>query len=251
MIKIRNKKLPEDFQPIRVSSPVKNPWIFRLRCVVDFQLLTISKYIKPEIKKIKGTCLDVGAGDCPWRGWLSSSVIYTGIDVENSSDFGMRKASDVIYYDGKNIPYNDSVFDNVICIEVLEHTCDPQLLLSEINRVLRKNGTVLLTVPWSARIHHIPYDYHRFTKECLHIIFTKCGFSDIEISERGSDISVIANKLIVLNLRLIKSGFGLFAPIGFLCLPITFIFILFGHLSEYFGVGAKEDPLGYFVKATK
>jgi len=243
--------LLENFKPIRVSSPVKNRWAFNLRCVVDFQLLTIAKYIKPEIKKIKGTCLDVGSGDCPWRGWLSSSVTYTGIDVENSYDFGMRKSADVIYYDGKRIPFNDSAFDNVLCIEVLEHTCDPQLLLSEINRVLRKNGAVLLTVPWSARIHHIPNDYNRFTKECLNEIFKKCGFSNIEITERGTDISVIANKLIVLNLRLIKCWFGLCFPIGLLCFPITFLFLLLGHFSEFFGIGAKEDPLGYFVKATK
>jgi SAM-dependent methyltransferase len=246
--------MPEIFKPVPVSSPAKNYLLFKLRCLVDLQLATIVKYIKPEIEKIQGTCLDVGAGECPWRSWLSNSAIYTGIDIDKASDFGMLSMPDVLYYDGKVLPFNNASFDNVICVEVLEHAYDPQLLLAEISRVLKMNGNIFLTIPWSARQHHIPYDYHRFTKERLKIMLFQNNFANVEIKERGSDVSVIANKLIVLNLRLFKkkwTSWILFIPLGVLCIPISMIFLLFAHLTEVLGFGASEDPLGFYIKAAK
>lgn len=40
-----------------------------------------------------------------------------------------------------------SSFDRVICTEVLEHTADPEAILSAIFRLLRKNGVAVITVP--------------------------------------------------------------------------------------------------------
>lgn len=46
------------------------------------------------------------------------------------------------------LPYPDASFDLVLCCEVLEHlTCDPMFMLSEINRVLKQDGFLLLTTP--------------------------------------------------------------------------------------------------------
>ncbi|MFM8331954.1 MAG: class I SAM-dependent methyltransferase [Candidatus Methylumidiphilus sp.] len=246
----------ELFKPIAVQNPLDHPWLFKLRCVVDLQLSTISKYLRPAILNIHGSVLDVGAGQSPWRGWLPRDTRYQGIDVKNAGEFGMTEGlRDVVYYDGNLMPFSDSSFDNVICVEVLEHASNPQLLISEIARVLKHEGNVFLTVPWSARRHHIPHDFHRFTRERLATLFSENGFSQIEIKERGSDVSVIANKLIVLNHRLLTpksfaSSMGMLA-LGVFCLPITGAFLALAHASEYFAFGATEDPLGYFVKAIR
>lgn len=46
------------------------------------------------------------------------------------------------------IPVKDGTYDFVMCCEVLEHMeIDPMHMLSEVNRVLKPNGTLLLTTP--------------------------------------------------------------------------------------------------------
>ena len=147
----------------------------------------------------------------------------------------------------------DHSFDCVLCIEVAEHAEDPQFLIFEIARVLRPEGTLLLTVPWSARQHHLPHDYHRFTHERLRALLKKGGFDGIEITERGSDIGAIANKLTVLTIRLLALRGGILwrFPFGLLCGVLAVVFIAAAHCSDALGMGSKLDPLGYFVRARR
>lgn len=246
----------EAFQPIPITSPHDHPLIFRLRCLVDLQLHTIVQQLRPALAKLTGRVIDVGAGESPWRAWLPQGTEYRGIDVGHASDFGMTsRDGDIIYYDGKVMPLQSDSFDAALCIEVLEHAEDPQLLLAEISRVMKSGATLLLTVPWSARRHHIPHDYYRFTPETLLRLLQTAGFRDVEIHERGNDIGVIANKLTVLTLRIVSRKPSLSAlwtwPIGLVCGMLAGSFVVAAHLSAAWGWGSKEDPLGYFVFARK
>lgn len=249
---------PEGFQPIAVESPTAHPVLFRLRCLVDLQLGTIVKELRPSLEQVTGRVLDVGAGQSPWRAWLPASTNYQGIDVGYANEFGMKDGhSDIIYYDGRLMPFGDATFDAVLCIEVLEHAEDPQLLITEIARVLRPQGTLLLTVPWSARQHHLPHDYHRFTRERLHALFMQNGFYSVDIRERGNDIGAIANKLTVLTIRLVRPAtlLGLHNlwkyPLGLLCGVLAVGFVIAAHISVALEMGSKEDPLGYFMHAKR
>jgi SAM-dependent methyltransferase len=246
----------ESFKPIAVRPPSDNPLLFRLRCLVDLQLGSIVKQLRPALAAMNGRVLDVGAGESPWREWLPADAAYHGIDIGHAADFGMHAGrQDITYYDGTVMPFDDAAFDGAICIEVLEHARDPELCLSEIARVLKDRAPVLLSVPWSARRHHVPHDYHRFTRERLDMLFRDSGFEDIEISERGTDLGAIASKLVVLCARLVPRKAGLDVlwklPLALLCAPLTLGFLGAAHVSERFGWGAKEDPLGYFVKARR
>jgi ubiquinone biosynthesis O-methyltransferase len=49
--------------------------------------------------------------------------------------------------DAERLAFPDNSFDVVICSEVLEHLLDPQHALTEIRRVLKHNGTCILTTP--------------------------------------------------------------------------------------------------------
>ena len=49
---------------------------------------------------------------------------------------------------GRRFPISDGEFDAVLTSEVLEHVFNPDEFLSEINRVLRDGGVLLLTVPF-------------------------------------------------------------------------------------------------------
>jgi len=51
-----------------------------------------------------------------------------------------------------NIPYGDESFDLVIANHILEHVADYRMALSEINRVLKRDGIALIQTPYSSKL---------------------------------------------------------------------------------------------------
>ncbi len=49
--------------------------------------------------------------------------------------------------DALHLPFPDGAFDRVICSEVLEHIPDDEGAMRELTRVLRRGGTMAITVP--------------------------------------------------------------------------------------------------------
>lgn len=73
----------------------------------------------------------------------------------------------------ENIPRNDETYDMILCFEVIEHMeIDPMFLMSEINRVLKKNGLLYLTTPNSTSSRNVfkilngdaPHFHMKYTK---------------------------------------------------------------------------------------
>ena len=246
--------MSETFQPIAVRPPSENRLLFSLRCLVDLQLLTIYRFLRSQLGSWRGRVLDVGAGEAPWRELLTHTE-YIGVDVDLAGEFGMRRKPDIVYYVGGELPFADESFDHVLCTEVMEHVPDPAAFLADLRRVLRPNGSLVLTVPWSARVHHLPHDYTRFTRYRLAAMMDAAGFSGVTIVERGNDIAVIANKLVVLTVRLLRPRrrrhicwTWLLATI---VIPVTLGFLGAAHVALSLVLGSAEDPLGYGVIAVK
>ncbi len=61
---------------------------------------------------------------------------------------------------GERIPFAANTFDLAICWDVVEHVQDPQAMLSELRRVVRPGGRVLLTIinrrAWRDPHYHLP-----------------------------------------------------------------------------------------------
>lgn len=245
--------LTEQFQPIplRFGTSRLSRISLRARCVVDLQLGTIWTFLGPQLAKLSGELLDVGCGEMPYRSFLPPAVRYTGIDVPQANAFAMRGSEDVVAFDGRAIPFPDASFDIVLCTEVLEHAAEPQTLIAEIERVLKPGGKLIATVPFSARVHYAPYDFHRFSKYALQHMLR--SFREVHIEERGNDIAVISNKLIVVALRLAKPSRHLVWRCLLLLplLPLAFTFLILAHLTMAFDLGSKDDSLGYAFTATK
>ena len=49
--------------------------------------------------------------------------------------------------DGERLPFPDGLFDTVICTETLEHVPDDGAVVRELLRVLRRGGTLVISVP--------------------------------------------------------------------------------------------------------
>jgi ubiquinone/menaquinone biosynthesis C-methylase UbiE len=190
--------------------------------------------------------LDVGCGQMPFRHLLPPDAIYTGLDIPAADSFGMGKHADIVEFDGTTIPFPDEHFDAVMCTEVLEHAMAPEALIAEMHRVLRPGGSLVLTVPFAARVHHIPYDFHRFTRYRLAQMFA--AFGTVQVEERGNDLAVIANKIIVATIRQLRV---LRCPFLLVGVPASLASLAIAHLALWFGWGSKLDPLGYGLIARK
>lgn len=81
------------------------------------------------------------------------------------------------WFDGRQIPFEDSSFDLILCTEVLEHAEDPDKLVREMNRVLQPGGMALITVPSMWGEHETPYDFRRFTSFGVMKLLEQGGFS--------------------------------------------------------------------------
>lgn len=246
--------MTEAFQPIAVRPPADNRVLFGLRCVFDLQLLTVFRFLRRELSTCRGRVLDVGAGQAPWRELLAHAD-YVGLDVESAGEFGMQRTAGIIYYDGTRVPFADGSMDHVLCSEVIEHVPDAAACICEIARVLRPGGTLVMTVPWSARLHHLPHDYRRLTRYGLVALLQAAGFSAIRVEERGNDVCAVANKVIVMWIRLARPRPATHTiwcwPLALLLAPVGAGFLLAAHLSMWMGLGSTEDPLGYAIVASK
>jgi len=57
--------------------------------------------------------------------------------------------------DAENLTFQDRVFDLVVCSEVLEHLISPGKALSEIRRVVKDTGMIILTTPSAISLSNI------------------------------------------------------------------------------------------------
>lgn len=48
---------------------------------------------------------------------------------------------------GRSLPYQNEQFDLVVCLEGIKHVTDLATAINEMSRVLKKNGTFIITIP--------------------------------------------------------------------------------------------------------
>jgi SAM-dependent methyltransferase len=138
--------------------------------------------------KVTGKILDVGCGQKPYEKLFRSSH-YIGLEIDSLDNRQNKKAD--FFYDGNTFPFQDSEFDGIIVNEVFEHVFNPSEFLREINRVLKPEGLLLMTVPFCWDEHGQPYDYARYSSFGLIATVEKQGFKVIEARKSMNDIRTI------------------------------------------------------------
>lgn len=177
---------------------------------------------------VNGKILDVGCGTKPYQKFFAYSE-YIGLEYDTGIDQDKKEAD--YYYSGDSFPFEDALFSSALCNQVLEHIFNPESFLSEINRVLKINAKLLLTVPFVWDEHEQPFDYARYSSFGLKHLLEKKGFKVIEQKKTVTDFRVSIQLVnaylykISRKTKIIKWLVQLF-----LIFPITVVGILFSFI---------------------
>lgn len=125
--------------------------------------------------------LNVGSGG-EMQAAVEAMAAKNGFTVTNT-DVDPDRKPDVVD-DITKSSFPDANFDAVVIMEVLEHVVDPMRAASEIHRLLKPGGALILSTPFIFPLHDRPYDFYRFTKYGLAHIFR--DFDDLTVRERNS-----------------------------------------------------------------
>ena len=166
---------------------------------VDLQWSHIVAALRRVAPRARGRLLDVGCGDKPYEPiFLPHVTEYVGVEQETTftATAAAHKARrpDVLY-DGARLPFEDRTFDTVLSVQVLEHTPRPQALVLEMSRVLKDEGVLILSAPFTARLHEQPHDYFRYTPHGLAALTAAADLEIVEVLAQGSLWSVLGHKL--------------------------------------------------------
>jgi len=198
---------------IKYSSPV-----YRL----DQEMFSQTETAIKKYSSVNEIWLDLGCGLRPYEKCFSD-MKYIGIDIADSGRPDHLKQPD-IQFNGQDIPFPSNYFDGVLCTQVLEHATNFEKLLQESHRVLRNNGKLIISVPFTYREHEIPFDFRRFTSFGLVAEVEKAGYLVEEVQKCLSGIETIAT----LTNSFIANNFGyknrllFFFTSLFFIIPISF-----------------------------
>lgn len=157
----------------------------------------VSKLIEP----VKGKVLDIGSADGVFTKVIldktkANEVI--GMDVlrksVNWANKHWKKTGKMKFFQGDthNLIFKNNTFDAVFVLEVLEHVTNPQKVLKEVKRVMKKGGYGIFLVPsdnllfrivWFLWLHFYPRGWvwrethiQTYRNNYLPIICKRSGF---------------------------------------------------------------------------
>lgn len=142
-----------------------------------------------------GHLLDLGCGKVPYFGLYNELVSnVTCVDWPQSihGSAHIDVAADLNHL----LPFADQVFDTVLATDVLEHIASPDRMMSEIARILRLDGKLILSVPFFYWLHEGPHDYYRYTEFALRRFCGNVGLSPIHLERYGGAPEIILDILL-------------------------------------------------------
>jgi len=142
------------------------------------------------ISMLYGSVLDVGCGN-----GLMTSFIVAQPYVEKQKIVGIDPSPDLLRFANhwrlpthfivsvcESLPFSDNSFDCVIAADLIEHVQDPDKMIDECSRVLKRMGTIVVTTPldevkWLVNAPTPnPLHLRSYTVEQMRELLSKHGF---------------------------------------------------------------------------
>jgi SAM-dependent methyltransferase len=219
-------------------------------------------------KYARGRLIDVGCGVKPFLHVFRKKVReHIGIDVPSTRHWNVE--IDAVA-SGDHLPFKNRAFDTILSTSVLEHVQHPGKMFSEMHRVLRNNGYLILTTPCQYGLHEQPYDFFRYTKYGLRMLAEQSGFKVVYIKPKGGMLAIVAQlimKYVAVSLYMVRaraSGEALNAMEGFKdvkrnvviqfvsVMPQKLFMLLYNAcLRKLDALSSEVDPFIYIMVARK
>ncbi len=113
------------------------------------------RFVIDSAGSIKGNILEVGTGKGSMTGELASrGYVFTSIDIDALgqeiakyylSKKGLQDNVKFVLENAEKISFPDSCFDLIFCVNTLHHLRNSEKVLSELIRILKKGGRLVLS----------------------------------------------------------------------------------------------------------
>ncbi len=191
----------------------------------------------------KGRVVDLGCGACQYKkDILQLAAEYIGVDWAPAQE--KETGPDIITDLTQPLPFGDGEFDTAVSFQVMEHLSEPSLFLGECFRILKSNGTLLITVPFMWHIHDAPHDYYRYTSYGLKYLLEKHGFAEIIVQPTTGFWQMLVLKF---NYYTYRIGRG---PLKFLWSPIWFLGQIIAPILDRID-SHNSETASYWLRAKK
>jgi len=138
-------------------------------------------FIRKFAEHLKGPFLEVGSRDYgstqDLRILFADRDKYIGVDMEDGTgvDIVLDLTGDFEHLDAK---LHGHRFGTIFCLSVLEHCEQPFKMAENLTLLLKPRGQIVISAPFSWKIHGYPNDYWRFTPEGIKKLFPKIEFNE-------------------------------------------------------------------------
>lgn len=150
----------------------------------------VGKWLADNADAVSGLMLDLGAGNQPFKVW------YEGLAERCvAADVALAPGLDVLSM-AAPLPFATASFDTVLCTSVLEHVHDAEAAMSEMVRILKPGGRLIITVPFLYPTHEAPYDFWRTTHWGLRSVLTRHGLEVDSMAAQGGPGLLVTHYLI-------------------------------------------------------
>jgi SAM-dependent methyltransferase len=148
----------------------------------------LTNQVRLHAPSLSGTVADLGCGSSPYKRFFKQTR-YIGLDYPAPTHVERSKQFDICG-DLTCLPVATDRLDGVLCTQVLEHLNDPFQAISEIARVLRPGGKLILSFPFFYPLHDEPHDYFRYSPHGMNILLSKAGLQVTQIVPQGGFINM-------------------------------------------------------------
>lgn len=161
----------------------------------------ISESIKALLIEDDEYILEIGHGNA---GHLKSifnkakNIRYTGIDISETIhneaknlNKEFKEQANFVLYEGKKIPFDNKTFDKIFTVNTVYFWEEPVGFLNEIYRILKDNGTFVLTFGQRDFMKKLPFTKYNFTlydNDEMEQLISKSHFKRMKISEKEEEV---------------------------------------------------------------
>ncbi len=200
--------------------------------------------------------LDIGSGEGYWTNQFAKiAKKATGIDPDkkailDSRAFFPSKNNEFEQAMAESLPFENSTFEKVVSVSVLEHVPDQEQALKEISRVLKPEGKLSISVD-VLNENNSTEEFRRWHQE-KHYVTKYLDTKDlVTMFEQVGIVADSSEPIGLFNSRLAGQLRSIFIRRRKLLFPLFPLFLLMISLCEKFLIGGKQSPQIIIISGTK